>query len=407
MAPDPPQDSFGAFCTTNPVSLSPTGSGPLSNLTAAIKDVMDIAGTTTGFGQPEWLATHSAAASHATVVDKLLSNGASIVGRTISDELSYSLTGENAHYGTPINPVDSSRVAGGSSSGSVVAVAASLADIAIGTDCAGSVRLPASYCGILGMRPTHGAVSATGVIPFAPSFDTVGWFARTANNLQLAGNALLDIPDAQLQPARLLIADDCFKLVETEISRALQDPVKTVSGLLPSTQTTTVAPDKSGLDPFMECFRTIQGFEIWQSLGTWIEQHNPAFGPGIDERVAFARTVTTDQANQARKYRQVVQQHLDTLIQPGDILCLPTSPRVAPLKGTSTNTMEVTYRYQAICLLSIAGLGGLPEVTLPLGTCSGLPVGLSLVGARGTDHMLLDLARKIMDQTKALRQPAS
>ncbi len=394
-------DNFGAFCTANPVSIAATGSGALNGLTVAIKDVMDIAGTTTGFGQPDWLHSHSRADSHAVVVDKLLHSGASIIGRTISDELSYSLTGENAHYGTPVNPVDSTRVAGGSSSGSVVAVAANLADIAIGTDCAGSVRLPASYCGILGMRPSHGAVSSTGVIPFAPSFDTVGWFARSAKHLQQAGQVLLDIseddPAVNVQPKRLLIARDCFELVESEIFTTLQQPVATVAKYIPETADVTVAPDGSGLDAFMECFRTIQGYEIWQSLGTWIEQQNPKFGPGIRERVSSAKAVTSSQADAARDYRKQIQQHLDTLITPGDILCLPTSPRVAPLKGTSTDTVEVTYRYQAICLLSIAGLGGLPEVTLPLGTSNGLPVGLSLVGARHTDHMLLALAKQIMD----------
>lgn len=396
MADNARDNHFGAFCTVNPVSLPATGKGPLNNLTAAIKDVMDIAGTTTGFGQPTWLATHQPATTHATVVDRLLSSGANIVGRTISDELSYSLSGENAHYGTPVNPADESRVAGGSSSGSVVAAAAGLADFAIGTDCAGSVRLPASYCGIMGMRPTHGAVSASGVIPFAPSFDTVGWFARSANTLQLTGRTILDVTDTGQPPERLLIADDCFDLVETEISKSLQPAVESVATHFSNKESITVAPDKSGLDPFMECFRTIQGYEIWQSLGDWIEQHNPDFGPGIADRVALAKTVTAEQAESARTYRQSVQQHLNDLIKPGDILCLPTSPRVAPLKGTATDTMEVTYRYQAICLLSIAGLGGLPEVTLPLGACNGLPVGLSLVGARGTDHMLLELAQKIM-----------
>jgi len=363
---------------------------------------MDIAGTTTGFGQPEWLASHQPADRNATVVDRLLSSGARIVGRTISDELSYSLSGENAHYGTPVNPVDSSRVAGGSSSGSVVAVAAKLADIAIGTDCAGSVRLPASYCGILGMRPSHGAISAQGVIPFAPSFDTVGWFARTATNLQLAGNVLLDSATATDKPpmaTRLLIATDCFELVEEEIRNALRQSVTDVSTHFAETHDVKVAPDSAGLDPFMECFRTIQGYEIWQSLGAWIEAQNPDLGPGIKERVNTARAVTSVQADTARHYRQQVQQHLNTLIKPGDVLCLPTSPRVAPLKGTSTDTMEVTYRYQAICLLSIAGLGGLPEVTLPLGTSGSLPVGLSLIGARGTDHMLLELAKNIMGDT--------
>ncbi len=390
----PVEDSFGAFCTANPVTLPATGTGPLNGFSFAAKDVMDIAGTTTGFGQPTWLASHAPAAVSATAVSRMLDNGAQLIGRTISDELSYSLSGENVHYGTPANPRDASRVAGGSSSGSVVAVAAGLADFALGTDCAGSVRLPASYCGIPGMRPSHGAVSAQGVIPFAPSFDTVGWFAKDASLLQKVGHALLDIETTPTTPNRLLIAKDCFDLVDEDIRHALAEPLKTVANHLGECDEVIVT--EQGLSSFMECFRIIQGAEIWQSLGDWITQHNPQLGPGIDDRIAAAKAVTREQADAARINHQIIRQHLDQLIRPGDVLCLPTSPRVAPLKNTATDTLEVTYRYQAISLLSIAGLGGLPEVSLPLGTCNGLPVGLSLVGHRGSDHRLLDLAGSIM-----------
>lgn len=390
----PADDSYGAFCTANPVSLPATGTGDLDGLSFAAKDVMDIIGTTTGFGQPVWLATHEPAQSSAAVVTRMLDNGAYLKGRTLSDELSYSLSGENIHYGTPANPRDATRVAGGSSSGSVVAVAAGLTDLAIGTDCAGSVRLPASYCGVPGMRPTHGAVSAAGVIPFAPSFDTVGWFARDTALLQRAGQVLLDIDTPAPAPNTLLIAKDCFELVDEDIRHALQEPVNSVAKHLNESREVTVAAD--GLESFMECFRVIQGAEIWQSLGAWITQHEPQLGPGVDDRIAAAKAIKQEDANAARKVHQQIRQHLDQLIAPGNVLCLPTSPRVAPLKETATDTLEVTYRYQAICLLSIAGLGGLPEVTIPLGTVNGLPVGLSLVGSRGSDHSLLELAHRIM-----------
>ena len=220
-----PQDPLGAFCRDNHTSLEAQGTGLLDGLTFAAKDVMDIVGSTTGFGQPAWLRTHEPATASAVVVDRILEEGARLVGKTVTDELSYSLTGENRHYGTPLNPLHPDRVPGGSSSGSVSAVAGSLVDFALGTDCAGSVRLPASYCGVLGMRPTHGHVPTQGIIPFAPSFDTLGWLARDAEVLRSVGSILLGKHYLSVKPRRLLIATDCFALVGPEIRDALMPSV--------------------------------------------------------------------------------------------------------------------------------------------------------------------------------------
>jgi len=392
----PPEDTLGAFCHENHVGHAPTGDGKLNGLQFAAKDVMDVEGSVTGFGQPDWLKSHQVAKTSAPVVEHLLHAGATLVGKTITDELSYSLTGENVHYGTPINSKAADRVCGGSSSGSVAAVTGGLVDFALGTDCAGSVRLPASYCGVYGMRPTHDRVDSTQVIPFAPSFDTVGWLARDAHTLHNVGKVLLGEDQKQAATGKLLIASDCFAMVEPQISDALAPAVQTLKGLFTEAEEITVDPN--GLDNWMECFRHIQGYEIWQSLGEWIEKNQPSLGPGIDERVAWAQTVTLKQANEAREFRQQAKAHLDELIKPGDILCLPSSPRVAPLKNTATSTVEVTYRYQAICLLSIAGLGGLPELSLPMATVDGLPLGLSIIGSRGSDLQLLSLAEQMAEK---------
>lgn len=385
-----PNDPFGALCRDNHIALEPLGDGPLSGLTFAAKDVMDMAGSKTGFGQPTWLATHDAATENATVIDLLLHAGARMEAKTVSDELTYSLSGENIHYGTPSNPMYPDRIAGGSSSGSVSAVAGSLVDFSLGTDCAGSVRLPASYCGIFGMRPTHNHVSTKGVIPFAPSIDTVGWFARDAETLRSVGSVLLGDHYHQAKPQRLLIATDCFALVEPEIREALLPAVNELRKHFSAVEEVTVSPD--GLDAWMECFRVIQGAEIWNSLGPWITEAKPDLGPGIVDRVAGAKAVTQEQVKAALSVREGIVRRLNEILQPGDVLCLPTSPRVAPMKNTATSTVEVTYRYQAICLLSIAGLGGLPEISMPVANVDGLPLGLSIVGAAGTDGHLLDLA---------------
>src|SRR5262249_46188864 len=148
------QDNLGAFCRHTHVAVKSTGAGPLANLIFGVKDIYDVAGHKTGFGSPDWLATHRPATRTAPSVQILLDAGADLVGKTHTDELTYRLTGENAHYGTPINVNAPGRIPGGSSSGSAAAVAGRLVDFAVGSDTGGSVRAPASFCGIYGIRPT-------------------------------------------------------------------------------------------------------------------------------------------------------------------------------------------------------------------------------------------------------------
>ncbi|MDH3659498.1 MAG: amidase [Alphaproteobacteria bacterium] len=388
----PPDDPLGAFCRENHIAHAPISPGPLDGLDFAAKDVMDVIGSTTGFGQPDWLQSHGPASTSAAAVDRLLNAGARLVGRTVSDELSYSLSGENVHYGTPTNPAGVDRIPGGSSSGSVSAVAGGLVDFALGTDCAGSVRLPASYCGVFGMRPTHGRIPATGIIPFAPSFDTLGWFARDPMVLEKVGAVLLDDEELE-EPRRLLMARDCFELIDPSVRIALTLAVDLVCRHFGEAAEVIVCP--GDLNDWRECFSTIQGAEIWANLGPWICTHAPNLGPGIKERIAFASEVTSEQEGAARGERQNIVRRLNDIVQQGDILCLPSAPRAAPLKGTATSTIEVAYRHQAICLLCVAGLGGLPQVSLPMAKIDSFPLGLSLIGRAGSDLQLLRLARKL------------
>ena len=388
-------DSSGAFCEHGRFRMAGAPSGPLAGLEFAVKDVFHIAGHRTGFGHPDWLASHPPATMTATAVQRLLDGGATMIGKTHSDEMAYSLTGENIHYGTPVNPRDPARVPGGSSNGSVVAVAGGLADFALGTDCGGSVRLPASYCGILGMRPSHGRVSLEGVIPFASSFDVAGWFARDGEVLERVGRVLLDSPETPPPPPRrLLIARDGFDLLEDAVRNALDGAVAEVEAAVGKGVPVTVS--ENGLEEWMEIFRHVQASEIWANHGAWIGETRPRFGPGIKERFAWAATVDAATAAANRARIGAVRGRLDAMLGTDGLLCLPTSPRVAPLKDIRTDTKEITYRYQAMCLLCIAGLGGLPQVSLPLATLGGLPLGLSLIGARGSDSELLALCRGLM-----------
>lgn len=389
----PPDDPLGAFCRDNHAALAGAGSGPLAGLTFAAKDVFHVSGHRTGFGHPDWLRTHPPAIETAAAVQRLLDAGATMVGRTLTDELAYSLSGENPHYGTPVNPRAPDRIPGGSSNGSASAVAGGLVDFALGTDCGGSVRLPASFCGIFGMRPTHGRVPVTGVIPFGPSFDAVGWFARDAGMMERVGRVLL-AGDAGAPPARrLLIVRDAFALVDPAVSAALGEAVDAVAKAVGAAGETIVG--SAGLRAWFETFRVLQAAEIWSNHGAWIEAARPVFGPGVRDRLDWASRVTPEKVGAAKTAHAAIRSRLSELLEPGAVLCLPTSPRVAPPRNTPTDDLEIRFRHQAMCLLCIAGLGGLPQISLPLASFEGLPLGLSLVGPRGSDVALLDLAQRV------------
>src|SRR6056300_1661103 len=202
------EDELGAFCADRDVHIAGSAPGELAGLTFAAKDVFDIAGFRTGAGNPDWLRTHPPATITASAVQRLLDAGATLVGKTHTDELTYSLNGENFHYGTPVNPNAPGRIPGGSSSGSAAATAGGLVDFALGTDTGGSVRLPASNCGIFGFRPSHGLIDNDGVVPLSPAFDTVGWFARDGGLLQRVGNILLE--KGERGCSKILLASDAM-----------------------------------------------------------------------------------------------------------------------------------------------------------------------------------------------------
>lgn len=392
----PPHDPVGAFCTDNHVALRGSGRGPLAGLTMAVKDVFHIAGHRTGFGNPDWLRTHPPETETADAVRLLLEAGADMIGRTLTDEITYSLSGENMHYGTPVNTACPERVPGGSSSGSAAAVAAGLVDFALGTDCGGSVRLPASYCGVLGIRPTHGRVSLKGVIPFAGSFDVVGWFARDPDVFRRVGGVLLGDYGEPATPQRLLIARDAFAVVDRPVADALRGAVERVASFFPRVEGMTVSP--VGLEQWVEIFRVAQGAEIWANHGPWIEATKPRIGRAIGERLAWASKLDGNDVAAKKAEYGAVREHINAVMGETDVLCLATSPRIAPLRDTAQHKLEVVYRYQAMCLLCIAGLGGLPQISLPLATLEGCPLGLSLVGRRGADEQLIELARRVMER---------
>ena len=364
-------------------------SGLLAGLTAAVKDMYDIAGERCGGGNPDWLANTRPATSHATAVAKILDAGATIVGKAICDEFFYSVAGVNAHYGTPTNIRAPGRIPGGSSSGSAAATAAGACDFALGSDTGGSVRIPASFCGLYGIRTTKGRINTKGCMDMAPSFDTIGWFANGAGVFRNVGMVLLGGEPQRAAVNTLLIADDGFAEADDEVSALLRIALERMQHALPSPQHARLAPD--GLDPWREAVRVIQAYEIWQVYGRFVEEKHPRFGPGVAERMKIASSITAAQAESARAVRAAAREHILSLIKPGTIVALPTAPSIAPLVDMPAAALE-SHRLQVMRLTCTAGLAGLPQISLPVGTVSGCPAGLSLIGWAGGDEALLDLA---------------
>lgn len=387
----PVNDTLDAFVSHGHFELAPTGAGPLDGLTFALKDLFHVAGVPTAAGSPAWLASHPVPSENAPVVDMLLGAGARLVGKTHTDEMAWSLNGENHHYGTPVNPAAPGRIPGGSSSGSAAATAGGLVDFAIGSDTGGSVRLPASYCGLIGLRPTHARISIDGAVPLAPSYDTAGWFARDAETFAKVGAVLLGNPEPTPAP-RLLLARDLFEAAGPKVTAALAPALARMTALHGPAEEVDVA--HGALPHWRNAFRILQSADAWETHADWVRTAQPAFGPGVKERFAAAATLDPAEVAEARALRAAVRARLDALLGADGILLLPTAPGIAPLRGTPLAELEA-FRARAIELLCLSGHAGTPQISLPLATLGGCPLGLSAMAPRGKDEMLLALARSL------------
>lgn len=365
---------------------APTGSGALDGLTFGLKDLYDVAGRVTGCGNPDWQRTHGPAPADCSVLARLLAAGARLTGITHTDELAYSLNGENAHYGTPVNPAAPGRIPGGSSSGSASVTAAGLVDFAIGSDTGGSVRIPATYCGLHGIRTSFGAIPLDRCMPLAPSYDTCGWFARDAQTLARVGTVLLDRPVTAARPARLVADPAMFSLCDPATAGTLDTAVGAL-GMPVETVDTGFDPER-----FKEAFRILQAREIWEVHGDWVGRVQPGFGPGVEDRFRMAAGITDAEVTAMQPVRDALRGTLTDLLADGTVLVLPTAPGPAPVMNWDPALLDA-FRYRIIALTCLAGHAGLPQVTLPAGLVDGAPVGISLMGAAGTDADLLGAAQ--------------
>ncbi|XP_043726253.1 amidase 1-like [Telopea speciosissima] len=406
------------FVLQPPTTASPQQL-PLNGLTFAIKDIFDVEGYVTGNGNPDWARTHLPAVSTAPAILAVLNAGATSVGKTVMDEMAYSINGENIHYGTPVNPCAPDRIPGGSSSGSAVAVAAKLVDFSLGTDTGGSVRAPAAFCGIYGFRPSHAVVPISGVIPMAQSFDTVGWFARDPVILNQVGRVLLQLPNVQpVQPSHVVIPDDCFQLLSIPSNRVTQVLLKTIEKLFGGqivrhTNLGDYIKDKvPSLKHFMgegneqleynipslvalsTSMRLLQRYEFKNNHEEWISSVKPDLGPGISERVQEALMATSENIDICNMVRNELRAALSDLLEEFGILALPTVPG-PPFKLQADTVALENYRSRAFSLLSIAGVSGFCQVNIPLGMYENLPVAVSLLAKHGADGFLLNLVENL------------
>jgi amidase len=431
-APDP----FNAFLDLPQVPVPHAKSGSLAGLRLAVKDIFDVAGYRTGCGNPQKYEDAATAEKTAPAVQAILDAGAAFAGKTQTDELAFSLMGQNAHFPHPVNPAAPDGVTGGSSSGSAAAVAGGLADIATGSDTGGSIRAPASFCGLIGLRTTHGRISLEGTMPLAPSLDTFGWFARDIETYEKVAEVVLGavpisdtgaaphpyplpVKDGEREsptaappsprPSRgegkgegqftvlthplYLSALDSLVLGPAEAAEYRRMAGVVSAGIAQ----VEVAPALShSVDDLYWCFRKLQAYEAWAVHGDWISQKDRDLGPGVRERFEYGATLKSEVAAAETQRRNAFRAELAALLGSDGILVLPTVPGAAPLKTSSQEDLQA-YRERALRLLCLSGLSGFPQITLPVGEVHGAPFGISLLGPAGSDLALIKLGRRVLE----------
>ncbi|MEZ5651712.1 MAG: amidase [Burkholderiaceae bacterium] len=395
MTPDPAH----AFVPYPEVSVDHATQGPLAGLSFGVKDLFDVAGYPTGCGNPIMLACSGIKTRHAEVVGQLLAAGARFVGKCHTEEFAYSVIGSNPHFATPRNAAAPERYTGGSSSGSASAVGHRLCDFALGTDTAGSVRVPASHCGLFGMRPTPGRTSLAGCHPLAPGFDTCGFFTRDLDTFAQV-LAVLDRAPARELPERprIGVVRDAWALCVPQAARAYE-PARTALLRILQDLGAVIDDVDIALDDFgamTDAMRDLPAYEAWQINGPLIERHAIPMGDGVRQRHFHGRDLDPQALAAARAYRQRFVAHMDALLGSDRVLLMPTVPAPSPRRDEADQAALDAYRWRVIALTAAASLAGCPQLSLPLAGCDGGPMGISLLGPRDTDQALVALARRLV-----------
>ncbi len=366
--------------------MAPTAPGALNHLKFCVKDVIAVNHHVNSLGNPTWARLHQPATRNALSVRRCLAAGATLRGMTISDEFMFSIKGSNVHYGDPFNPQHPGCFSGGSSSGSASAVASGLVDFGLGTDTGGSIRVPASYCGLYGFRPTHTTALLDGVAPLATSFDTVGILARQGSILSRVGHELYSNSQSVTDIKRVYdLAGHPSTQVYQQETAALMNGLQ----LSPARLYGLKLPAIFSPERLLAAFQRIQGFEAWHEYGDWLTHHQAHLGADTAAHFKAAAEIEADTTlENAYRLRSDFSVYLNDLLTDGGLLVLPTTSTPAPAKQTPFSKMEII-RAQTQQLTVLAGLAGVPQVVIPgqNGQSS-----LSIISAAGTDHALLELA---------------
>ena len=359
--------------------------GPLSDLTFVVKDMCEIKGFKSSCGNPDFYEKCLPADDFAPFLKDILNKGATLKGITICDEFFYSLIGENGHYGTPANLNAPGCVPGGSSSGSAAALTTNLYDFSIGSDTGGSVRVPASFCGLLGIRPTHNRINTKGIYPMAPTFDTIGWFAKDIKTFKKIGFTVLNQKDKTKNSFKdFVIAEDILELANPNIINLFNNYI---NNSFPEIK--KIRLSKQTKDVIADNFRILQGGEIVENVIPWILKNKPKISPEINNRIEMAIKITKDEINQAVKFRENLKKEIELTLPEGLIALFPTTPFSSPKCGQSDEQLS-SYRKKLMEFTSIAGMTSRPQISIPKFKDNSGPIGISLLGWRYSDEILLE-----------------
>ena len=362
-----------------------TNTGLLSKLNFVVKDMCKIKNHRTSCGNPDFYEKCQPADDFAPFLKKILEAGATLKGITICDEFFYSLIGENGHYGTPTNLNAPGCVPGGSSSGSAAALTTNLYDFSIGSDTGGSVRVPASFCGLFGIRPTHNRINTEDVYPMAPSFDTLGWFAKDIDIFKNIGSVLLNSNEkTELSFKEFVIAEDILELASPEIIKLFNNYI---NNKFPEIK--KIRLSKHSKEEIADNFRILQGGEIQENIISWILENKPKISPEINNRIEMAKKITTDEINKAQKFRENLKVEIDKSLPKGIIAVFPTTP-FSSLKCGQSDEQLASYRKKLMEFTSIAGMTSRPQISMPKFKDNTGPIGISLLGWQYSDEILLE-----------------
>lgn len=376
---------------------------PLDGIPICVKDVIDVAEMPTSAGAAGWSRQPS---RDATAVERLRSRGAIVLGKGNTNEFAYGIDGRNPHWGDCRNPHDRSRISGGSSSGPAVAVASGMALGGLGTDTTGSLRAPASLCGVVGLRPTLGLVPATGVVPLAPTYDTVGPLAANVEDAAILLDALTaaasgapaeELAAAARQPldgARIAICEELLALATAPISKR----IRALAVGLEDEGATIVPAPLPELGRAAAFHQTIQTAEAATAHRPWFEGQSERYGKGVRARLEAGLRVTATEYLEAQGARRRFLAEVAEAMRGVDVLLAPATPDVAP--ALEAEEMALGGRQAPLreallsCLLPISQLGW-PALSLPAGSEAGVPFGAQLVGRSFKEASLLRVAAAI------------